>query len=249
MPPAARQHARRLGQQLRPFAVSPKSLPGVLPSPRTRVSRDRRGARFYSRDPIDAEAEATTVRANRAARARAEAARGQTESQAGTQGTESGIASNGGGTGPNGDDRSQPLGSEFDLFSLRLALVRSLTSANRLAIVFTIAALLDTERLVTRWRNTPTRWYPIPVLLGAVVLLGVQARREYISERDGKGRGAKIVDENGEVVKVQGPWTVSVIVHGSRVSLEILRPRWGETLPERKAPRLHHNDLIQMTLP
>lgn len=44
-----------------------------------------------------------------------------------------------------------------------------------------------------------------------MVLVGVQARRNYVAERDGKGAGTKIVDENGQVVRMQGPWTVYVI--------------------------------------
>lgn len=69
-------------------------------------------------------------------------------------------------------------------------------------------------RLAQTWRTTPTKWYPIPVLLGAFVLIGIQARRNYVQdkkalENGGRTRGGKIVDENGHVVTMQGPWTVS----------------------------------------
>lgn len=62
------------------------------------------------------------------------------------------------------------------------------------------------------WRRTPIRWYPIPILLGAVVLVGVQARRNYVADIEaagGRSVGGKIVDENGQVVTMSGPWTVS----------------------------------------
>jgi len=56
------------------------------------------------------------------------------------------------------------------------------------------------------------------------VLVGVQARRNYIAERDGKGVGTKIVDENGQVVKMQGPWTVYVI---GALPLNAISRAWG----------------------
>ena len=56
------------------------------------------------------------------------------------------------------------------------------------------------------------------------MLVGVQARRNYIAERDGKGVGTKVVDENGQVVKMQGPWTVYVI---GALPLNAISRAWG----------------------
>lgn len=56
------------------------------------------------------------------------------------------------------------------------------------------------------------------------MLVGVQARRNYVAERDGKGVGNKIVDENGQVVKMQGPWTVYVI---GALPLNAISRAWG----------------------
>lgn len=54
--------------------------------------------------------------------------------------------------------------------------------------------------------------------------MGVQARRNYVAERDGKGVGTKIVDENGQVVRMQGPWTVYVI---GALPLNAISRAWG----------------------
>lgn len=128
--------------------------------------------RYYSRDPLQAEHEANTVRGNRAARSRSEEHARQQHQQNQQQGDQS---------------------------SYQTKLSRS-------------------------WRDTPIKWYPIPILLGAVVLVGVQARRNFIAERDGKGVGTKIVDENGQVVRMQGPWTVYVI---GALPLNAISRAWG----------------------
>lgn len=93
-------------------------------------------------------------------------------------------------------------------FSSSLSLLHSFF---RSSIPFNIS---HSARLAQTWRTTPTKWYPIPVLLGAFVLIGIQARRNYVQdkkalENGGRTRGGKIVDENGHVVTMQGPWTVS----------------------------------------
>ncbi|PWY97487.1 phosphatidylserine decarboxylase [Testicularia cyperi] len=132
----------------------------LLPSPR-----------HYSRDPLQAEHEANTVRGHRSARLRSEKeARKSPEDQS------------------DSNDRSYR------------------------------------EKLSRSWFGTQVKWYPIPILLGAVVLVGVQARRNYVAERDGKGVGNKIVDENGQVVKMQGPWTVYVI---GALPLNAISRAWG----------------------
>lgn len=56
------------------------------------------------------------------------------------------------------------------------------------------------------------------------MLVGVQARRNYVAEQNGRGVGTKIVDENGQVVKMQGPWTVYVI---GALPLNAISRAWG----------------------
>ncbi|KAN0063068.1 phosphatidylserine decarboxylase 1 [Thecaphora frezii] len=141
--------------------------------------------RAYSRDPLQAEHEATTVRGNRAARERLEhESRLRFQEQ-----RNSGRSGSGNGDGNEGGKRGS-LGS----------------------------------RLSSAWRSTPIRWYPIPVLLGAVVLIGVQARKDYVAEQDGRGVGHRIVDENGQVVRMSGPWTVYVI---GALPLNAISRAWG----------------------
>lgn len=126
--------------------------------------------RYYSRDPLQAENEASTVRGHRVERAR-------TSAPQGVRGAPS-----------NGDGEGQQKQQEYE--------------EGRAYEGASLAA-----RLANAWKSTPIKWYPIPVLLGACVLVGIQARRNYL--RDRKGAQAKIVDENGKVVTMQGPWTVS----------------------------------------
>ncbi|CDU26083.1 related to PSD1-phosphatidylserine decarboxylase 1 [Sporisorium scitamineum] len=129
--------------------------------------------RCYSRDPLQAEHEANTVRGNRAARSRSEEQARQFH--------------------------HSKQGGEEQRSSYKHKLSRS-------------------------WSSTPIKWYPIPILLGAVVLVGVQARRNYVAEQNGRGVGTKIVDENGQVVKMQGPWTVYVI---GALPLNAISRAWG----------------------
>ena len=57
-------------------------------------------------------------------------------------------------------------------------------------------------KLMNAWTETPTKWYPLPIAVGAMVLVYVQYRR--------KRRSKEVqVDENGmEVIKLKGPWQV-----------------------------------------
>ncbi|MCO5573347.1 hypothetical protein L7F22_027116 [Adiantum nelumboides] len=140
--------------------------------------------RNYSRDPLQAEHEANTVRGHRSERARNEQLKAKALEEESKRASITNPASNsssqqsgshGGNGGQNGNGKDRNI---FD------------------------------------WRTTPTKWYPIPVLLGAFVLIGIQARRNYVQdkkalENGGRTRGGKIVDENGHVVTMQGPWTVS----------------------------------------
>ena len=73
-------------------------------------------------------------------------------------------------------------------------------------------SLSPTGTLRDAWRTTPIKWYPIPVLLGACVLVGIQARRLYLTEQNQRREGAdgKVIDGNAKSVRLDGPWTVSL---------------------------------------
>ncbi|PWN95245.1 phosphatidylserine decarboxylase, partial [Tilletiopsis washingtonensis] len=84
-----------------------------------------------------------------------------------------------------------------------------------------------TARMAHSWRSTPIAWKPLPIILGAAVLVGVQARRNYVADRDGRsrnGKRGKVVDENGRVVSMSGPWTVYVL---GALPLNAISRAWG----------------------
>ncbi|WWD19152.1 phosphatidylserine decarboxylase [Kwoniella shandongensis] len=79
------------------------------------------------------------------------------------------------------------------------------------------------EKVAQAW-STPTRWYPIPFALGALVLLAVQYRKQTRGEIE-----VETQDENGAVVKksgkrVDGPWQVRVL---GALPLRSLSQLWG----------------------
>ena len=67
--------------------------------------------------------------------------------------------------------------------------------------------LHGTERLANAWKQTPTKWYPLPVAVGALLLIVIQYRRKY-------GEREVHVDEEGrEILKLKGPWHVCSALH------------------------------------
>ncbi|KAK7055200.1 phosphatidylserine decarboxylase proenzyme 1, mitochondrial [Favolaschia claudopus] len=60
------------------------------------------------------------------------------------------------------------------------------------------------RKLLTAWTETPVTWYPIPIAVGALVLVAVQYRR--------KSRKEVHVDEDGnEIIRLKGPWQIHVL--------------------------------------
>lgn len=74
---------------------------------------------------------------------------------------------------------------------------------------------LLTERTKRTWRTTKTQWKPIHVALGALVIVGVQAAREWNRE--------VTVDEHAKPVS-SGPWLVQVL---SSLPLNQISRTWG----------------------
>ncbi|WWC90615.1 phosphatidylserine decarboxylase [Kwoniella dendrophila CBS 6074] len=79
------------------------------------------------------------------------------------------------------------------------------------------------EKVAQAW-STPTRWYPIPIALGALVLLAVQYRKSTRDdiEVDTQGEGGAVLRKNGK--KVDGPWQVRVL---GALPLRSLSQLWG----------------------
>ena len=55
------------------------------------------------------------------------------------------------------------------------------------------------------WTETPTKWYPLPLAVGALLLVAIQYRKKVM-----RSRTEADLDENGmEVIRLKGPWHVS----------------------------------------
>lgn len=57
-------------------------------------------------------------------------------------------------------------------------------------------------KLLNAWTETPTTWYPLPLAIGALLLVAIQYRKK--SKRASR---EVHVDEDGlEVIRLKGPW-------------------------------------------
>ncbi|WVR09498.1 phosphatidylserine decarboxylase [Kwoniella sp. DSM 27419] len=79
------------------------------------------------------------------------------------------------------------------------------------------------EKVAQAWK-TPTKWYPIPIALGALVLLAVQYRKQTRSdlEVETQGEGGAVVKKGGK--RLDGPWQVRVL---GALPLRSLSQLWG----------------------
>ncbi|KAJ3475889.1 hypothetical protein NLI96_g11529 [Meripilus lineatus] len=74
------------------------------------------------------------------------------------------------------------------------------------------------QRLVKAWTETPTKWYPLPIAVGAFLLVIMQYRKRR-AEREVQ------VDEHGrEILRLKGPWHVHVL---GALPLRNLSRLWG----------------------
>jgi phosphatidylserine decarboxylase len=70
------------------------------------------------------------------------------------------------------------------------------------------------------WIQTPTKWYPLPLAVGALLLVAIQYRK-----KSKRARNEVVVDENGlEVIKLKGPWHVHVL---GALPLRNMSRLWG----------------------
>lgn len=67
---------------------------------------------------------------------------------------------------------------------------------------------LRSDRLRDAWRNTPTKWYPLPVGVGAVLLAVIHFRRQHTGVVTGMGDAGLVYTGAGDAVRISGPWQV-----------------------------------------
>ncbi|KAJ7198798.1 phosphatidylserine decarboxylase 1 [Mycena pura] len=73
------------------------------------------------------------------------------------------------------------------------------------------------RKIIQAWTETPITWYPIPIAVGALVLVAVQYRK--------KTRKEVLVDEDGnEIIRLKGPWQVHVL---GALPLRNMSRLWG----------------------
>nr|GAT56102.1 phosphatidylserine decarboxylase proenzyme [Mycena chlorophos] len=73
------------------------------------------------------------------------------------------------------------------------------------------------RKLLNAWTETPVKWYPIPIAVGALVLVAIQYRK--------KARKEVHVDADGnEIIRLKGPWQVHVL---GALPLRNMSRLWG----------------------
>ncbi|KAG9310427.1 phosphatidylserine decarboxylase-domain-containing protein [Chiua virens] len=76
------------------------------------------------------------------------------------------------------------------------------------------------RKIITAWTQTPTKWYPLPLAVGALLLVALQYHKSVA-----RAQKEVHVDEDGrEVIKLKGPWQVHVI---GALPLRNLSRVWG----------------------
>jgi phosphatidylserine decarboxylase len=63
------------------------------------------------------------------------------------------------------------------------------------------------RKLIAAWTNTPTKWYPLPLAVGALLLVAIQYRHKLARAE----KEVHLDDEGQEVIKLKGPWQVHVL--------------------------------------
>lgn len=64
-----------------------------------------------------------------------------------------------------------------------------------------------TGKIITAWTQTPTKWYPLPLAVGALLLVAIQYHKMARAQKEVH------VDEKGrDVIKLKGPWQVRVFL-------------------------------------
>jgi hypothetical protein len=74
-----------------------------------------------------------------------------------------------------------------------------------------LAYSLRSDRIRDAWRNTPTKWYPLPVGVGAVLLAVIHYRRQHTGAAgvfSTTGETGIVYTGAGDAVRISGPWQV-----------------------------------------
>lgn len=61
--------------------------------------------------------------------------------------------------------------------------------------------------MIAAWTNTPTKWYPLPLAVGALLLVAIQYRKNVAKAE----REVSANSEGRDVIKLKGPWQVSLL--------------------------------------
>ena len=86
-------------------------------------------------------------------------------------------------------------------------------------------SFLFPERLVDAWQNTPTKWYPLPIAAGALLLVVLQYRKKSTARE-------VVVNEDGqEIVRLKGPWHVSPLLCLLTACILAVGPTHGKSAP------------------
>jgi len=64
-------------------------------------------------------------------------------------------------------------------------------------------------KLIHAWTDTPTKWYPLPLAVGAILLVAIQYRKKVKRAQ----QEVEVNDDGLEVIKLKGPWHVSGVVY------------------------------------
>ncbi|KAI6105112.1 phosphatidylserine decarboxylase-domain-containing protein [Pisolithus croceorrhizus] len=63
------------------------------------------------------------------------------------------------------------------------------------------------KQFVSAWTRTPTKWYPLPLAVGALLLVMIQYRKKVARAE----REVDVDEEGHEVIRLKGPWQVHVL--------------------------------------
>ncbi|CUA78175.1 phosphatidylserine decarboxylase [Rhizoctonia solani] len=79
------------------------------------------------------------------------------------------------------------------------------------------------RRLRDAWQNTPTKWYPLPIGVGAVLLAVIHYRHQHTLAANAPEPGV-LYTGAGDAVRISGPWQVHVL---AALPLRSLSRLWG----------------------
>ena len=65
--------------------------------------------------------------------------------------------------------------------------------------------MFTSVRLARAWAETPTKWYPLPLAVGALLLIVMQYRKRIPPKE------VHVDEEGREIVRLKGPWQVRTL--------------------------------------